>query len=365
MLVSLPLWDELNKESAVSAWTSLPTSVETEEALDALLTAPPPDLVEMMARIDGDIIVLGIGGKMGLTLGVLARRAIEAAGVRKSVIGVSRFSDPTGRDTLEAQGVETLSCDLLNRAAVDGLPRVENVIYMVGRKFGTKGAEPLTWASNVSIPDNVGQHFKESRLVVFSTGCVYPLVPAATGGCTEGVSPDPVGEYAQSCLGRERVFEHWSNTFATPLCLVRLNYAIDLRYGVLYDIGKRVFEGRPIDLGVSHFNAIWQGDANHWALRCLEHCASPAKALNVTGPETASVRTVAEAFAELFGVGPDFVGEGTDGSMYLSNAAEAIAHFGYPSVPLMTMIRWQASWIQRGGRSLDKPTHFAVIDGEY
>lgn len=349
----------------MSAWMSRPASVETEEALDALLTTPPPDLVEMMARIDGDIIVLGIGGKMGLTLGLLARRAIEAADVRKSVIGVSRFSDSAVRDALEAQGIRTLPCDLLDRAAVAGLPRVKNVIYMVGRKFGTKGAEPLTWASNVSVPDNVGQHFTDSRLVVFSTGCVYPLVPAVTGGCTEGVAAEPVGEYAQSCLGRERVFEHWSNAFATPLCLVRLNYAIDLRYGVLHDIGRRVYEGRPVDLGVSHFNAIWQGDANHWALRCLEHCASPANVLNVTGPETASVRSVAEAFAELFGVGVDFVGERAGGCMYLSNAAEAIAHFGNPSVPLTAMIRWQADWIQRGGRSLDKPTHFAVVDGEY
>ncbi|MBN1249074.1 MAG: NAD(P)-dependent oxidoreductase [Anaerolineae bacterium] len=295
----------------------------------------------------------------------MARRAIDEAGVAKTIYGISRFSDPASQDALASAGVRTVSCDLLDREAVAQLPKVANVIYMVGRKFGTRGAQALTWATNVSVPDNVSHHYRESRIVVFSTGCVYPLVPVSSGGCTEGTPPDPVGEYAQSCLGRERVFSYWSETWGTPVCFMRLNYAIDLRYGVLYDIGFRVFSGKPVDLTVSHFNAIWQGDANDWALRCLEACASPPSILNVTGPETVSVRFVAEAFARLFGVQATFTGDGSGGRMYLSNAAAAVERFGYPSVPLMTMIRWQAAWIQGGGRSLHKPTHFGVVDGDF
>lgn len=345
--------------------TDLPDKIADEGELDALLSRPSPALVAAMAALQGDIVILGIGGKMGASLGVMARRAIEEAGIAKDVYGVSRFSDAASRGYLASEGVRTVACDLLDRDAVARLPQADNVIYMVGRKFGTSGAEPLTWATNVSVPDYVSHHYRGSRLVAFSTGCVYPLVSAASGGCSERVPPDPVGEYAQSCLGRERVFSYWSNRWGTPVCLVRLNYAIDLRYGVLYDIGARVFAGQPVDLTVSHFNAIWQGDANDWALRCLKLCASPPKVLNVTGPETVAVRYVAETFAELFGVKVRFTGEDSASRMYLSNAAEAMDRFGYPSVPLMTMIRWQADWIERGGRSLNKPTHFGVVDGEY
>ena len=236
---------------------------------------------------------------------------------------------------------------------------------MAGRKFGTQGEEDLTWAMNVIAPDNVATHFRDSRIVAFSTGCVYPLVSVASGGCTEDIPPDPVGEYAQSCLGRERVFSYHSRIHGTPVCLVRLNYAIDLRYGVLFDIGKRVYEGQPVDLTTSHANVIWQGDANNQALLCLEHATSPATALNVTGPETVSVRYVAETFAHLFERDVHFTGNDEDSRMYLNNAAKATALFGYPTVPLMQMIRWQADWIKAGGRSLDKPTHFEVTDGQY
>ncbi len=345
--------------------SSYPEVIRDERALNGYLTTPSPALIAMMANLKGDIIILGIAGKMGQTLGVMARRAIEASGVSRTVYGVSRFSDPSSRNYLEAAGVRTIPCDLLDREALVRLPQADNVIYMVGRKFGTRGTEALTWATNVSVPDFVSYHYRHSRIVVFSTGCVYPLVSVSSGGCTEDTAPDPVGEYAQSCLGRERVFGHWSHTWGTPLCLMRLNYAIDLRYGVLYDIAARVYAGKPVDLSVSHFNVIWQGDANGWALHCLDACASPPRVLNVTGPETVSVRFVAETFASLFGTTVTFTGQETGAHMYLSNAAQAFELFGYPSVSLMSMIKWQAAWIQRGGRALDKPTHFGVVDGEF
>jgi nucleoside-diphosphate-sugar epimerase len=345
--------------------SALPKTIPDETTLDELLSRPTPALTALMQRLEGDLIIPGIAGKMGVTLGMLAARTIAAAGVRKRVIGVARFTDKTARATLETYGVETLHCDLLDREAVAALPRVPNVIYMAGRKFGTQEDTDLTWALNVIAPENVAQHFRDSRIVAFSTGCVYPLVTAASGGCTEDEPPAPVGEYAQSCLGRERVFGYHSRIHGARVCLVRLNYAIDLRYGVLHDIGQRVYAGLPVDLSASHFNAIWQGDANRQALLCLEHCTVPAAILNVTGPETISVRFVAETFGRLFGREARFTGHDENARMYLSNAATATALFGYPSVTLMQMIRWQAEWIKAGGRTLDKPTHFEVTDGKF
>ena len=244
------------------------------------------------------------------------------------------------------------------------LPQVPNVIFMAGRKFGTAGNEGLTWAMNVLAPANAACHFAASRIVAFSTGCVYPLTPVAGGGCTETDPPDPLGEYSQSCLGRERIFEHYSNTQRTPVCLLRLNYAIDMRYGVLYDIGRKIWEGQPVDLTMGHFNAIWQGDVNNQTLLALEYCAAPVNILNITGPETIPVRFVAEQFGELFGKKATFTGTPGDIAL-LSNSAKATARFGYPSVPLQRMIRWVAAWLQSGGRSLNKPTHFETNNGRY
>ena len=343
----------------------LPQMIDSEDALDALLAEPSEALTALMPRLRGDIIVLGIGGKMGTTLGVAAAHAICQAGCAKRVFGVSRFSAPEARAYLEDHGVRTIPCDLLDQSGVAQLPQVENVIYMVGRKFGTGGSEYLTWATNVLVPSNVASHFRDSRLVVFSTGCVYPLVKPASGGCTEATPPDPVGEYAQSCLGRERILEYWSRATGCQMCFLRLNYAVGLRYGVLYDIGCRVYAGDPVDLAVSHVNLIWQGDANRQALLALELCDTPPAILNVTGPETAPVRSIAERFAELFDTEARFVGEASERGMYLSNAGEAAARFGYPSVPLDTMIRWQADWIRRGGPVLEKPTHYGVTDGQF
>jgi len=341
-----------------------PERIDSEEQLDELLTLPSPPLIEMTGRLQGNIIILGIGGKMGVTLGILAARAIREAGFAARVVGVSRFSDPAAREKLNAAGIETVACDLLDQQAVAKLPRIENVIYMAGRKFGTGGAEPLTWAMNAAVPTNIVQHFRESRIVAFSTGCVYPLVSPACGGCTEETDPAPMGEYAQSCLARERVFQHYSFANATPVCLFRLNYAIDLRYGVLHDIARKVWRDEPVNVASGHFNCIWQGDANTMALRCLEQCASPAAILNVTGPQTLSTREVAMAFGTIMGRTPRFAGAESD-TAYLSNPARAMRLFGGTSVSSDRMIAWNAHWVMAGGRSLDKPTHFEVTDGAF
>ncbi len=338
--------------------------MHTEESLELALSEPTPALVEMMNRLEGDIIILGIAGKMGISLGRMAVRAIEAAGVAKRVIGVSRFSEAGSREKCESYGMQTNVCDLSDPAAVAQLPDVPNVIFMAGRKFGTQGNKGLTWVMNVLVPGNVAAKYSTSRIVAFSTGCVYPLISVDQIGCDETVEPDAVGEYAQSALGRERIFGYYAENHGTQVNLFRLNYAIDLRYGVLHDIGQKVWRGEEIDLTVGYFNCIWQADANDIALRCLEACESPALALNVTGPETHSVRWAAEEFGRRFNKSPKFRGSET-GKCYLSNPAEAISRFGYPRVGPAEMIAMTADWIRNDGKSLGKPTHFEVADGKY
>ena len=343
----------------------LPKKIQSEEQLDELLSRPPAGVIELMDRLDGDLLILGIGGKMGSTLGKMASRALGNFGKKMKIIGVSRFSDPSVQASLEIAGVKTLKCDLLDPESVNALPQVKNVIYMAGKKFGTASDQAITWAENVAAPNHVGYHFRNSNIVVFSTGCVYPLVSASSSGSIESDPPEPIGEYAQSCLGRERIFQFWGRKFNIPICLFRLNYAVDLRYGVLHDIGRKVYDGLPVDLSASHFNAIWQGDACAQALYCLEHCSSPVNIINVTGPEILSTRFVANEFANSFGKDVHFVGEDKTSIIYLSNAAKAALLFGYPTVPALAMIHWQAEWIRMGGRSLGKPTHFEVTDGNF
>jgi nucleoside-diphosphate-sugar epimerase len=343
----------------------LPDLIQTEEQLDDLLTIPSGALRDMMDRLEGDLIILGIGGKMGATIGRMALRAAAACGKIKKIIGVSRFSSPDVRHILDQAGIQTIACDLLDPQAIQDLPQVPNVIYMAGKKFGTSSDRPATWAANVAAPNHVAQHYQSSRIVVFSTGCVYPLVPVFSGGSVERDPPAPVGEYAQSCLGRERIFEFWSRQNNTPICLFRLNYAVDLRYGVLHDIALNVINNRPVDVTASHFNVIWQGDACARALLCLEHCNTPPQVLNITGPEILSVRQVAVQFGRFFNADPRFEGDDGMSRMYLSNTSRADALFGPPWVPAQKLIQWQAGWIAAGGRSLAKPTHFEVIDGNY
>lgn len=328
------------------------------------LLQPSEALISDMAALDGDILILGAGGKMGPALAHLAKQAIDKAGGSKKVMAVARFTEVGLQDSLEQQGIETYQADLLDDEQLAALPYAENVLYLAGTKFGTTGNESLTWAMNTYLPGRVAQRYKDARIVAFSTGNVYPLVPVLSGGADENTLPQPVGEYAQSCLGRERMFQHFAAKYNTPLLIYRLNYANDVSYGVLLEIARAVKEGRPIDLGMGHVNVIWQGDANEMALRALHHCAMPAKILNITGPETLSIRWVAEQFGSLFGQEPLFTGQEQETAL-LNNAAEAFKLFGYPRVSLMQMMELLAGWLNEGGKTLNKPTHFQERNGQF
>lgn len=328
------------------------------------MSSPSDALISSFAKLSGTMLVLGIGGKMGHTLGRQAKRAADAAGSKLRIVGVSRFSNPDVRRQLEAHGIETEVCDLLDRTQVNSLPDADFIVFMAGRKFGTSGSEAVTWAMNTMVPVHVIDRFRNAQIVAFSTGCVYPFVPLDSGGSRECDPVGPVGEYAVSCLGRERIFEYAASSHDTPVCLIRLNYAIDLRYGVLQDIAGPVFNRQPVNLSVPAFNAIWQGDATDQILRSFELCASPASFLNITGPETMSTRAVAEAFAERFELPCTFTGEPSDRAL-LSNATRALSLMGYPRVPMGTMIDWTADWIAGSGRNLGKPTHFETRDGSF
>jgi len=338
--------------------------IRTEAELEDLLTTPSAQDVEAIGKLTGTLMVLGAGGKMGPTLAIRAQRAVEKAGTKLRVVAVSRFSDAAAEKRLQEAGVETLKADLLDRAQVETLPEAEQVIFMAGRKFGSTGAEWLTWAMNAYVPALVAERYRAAKIVAFSSGNVYPLVPVTSGGATEADPPDPVGEYAQSVLARERLFQYFSGKYGTPCCLLRLNYAIDLRYGVLLDIGQKVFERRPVELGMAAVNVIWQGDANSVCLRSFAVCESPPLILNLTGPETLSVRWIAERFGEIFGIEPVFEGTEADTAL-LNNAGRCHQLFGYPSVTPRQMIEWIAAWIQAGGPTLGKPTHFETRDGKF
>ncbi|MEO6135969.1 MAG: NAD-dependent epimerase/dehydratase family protein, partial [Ginsengibacter sp.] len=295
------------------------------------LLLPSDALVSDITKLDGDILILGAGGKMGPALAKLAIQSIKKSGVNKKVIAASRFSEPGLQDELNALGVETHSVDLLEEDQLQKLPDVKNVLYLAGTKFGTTGKESFTWAMNSYLPGRVAEKFKNSRIVVFSTGNVYPLTKVALGGASESILPLPIGEYAQSCLGRERVFQYSSAKYNTPILIYRLNYANDTTYGVLLEIAKSVLANKPIDLRMGNVNVIWQGDANEYALRSLHHCNVPAKILNITGPETLSVWWIAEEFGKLLGQKPSFINE-EESTALLSNASEAFRLFGYPKV---------------------------------
>jgi nucleoside-diphosphate-sugar epimerase len=309
-------------------------------------------------------MLLGVGGKMGPSLARLAMNAIKVAGVKKKVIGASRFSSGGLKQELESDGIETISVDLLNDQQLQQLPDVKNIIYMAGNKFGTFGNEHFTWAMNSYLPGRVAEKYKNSRIVVFSTGNVYPFTPVTQGGVTEEHPTGPVGEYGQSCLGRERVFEHFSHKYDIPMAIYRLNYAIDLRYGVLLEIAKSVKAGKAIDITMGHANCNWQGDANEIAIRALNVCNTPPTVLNVSGPETISLRWAATMFAHRFGIEPVFIGEEAPTAL-LSNSAKAHQLFGYPKVSLRQMIDWIAEWMIADGQTWDKPTHFQEREGKY
>ena len=347
--------------------TPLPAIPRDEAALDDLLSRPDPGAVHALERHPGDVLVLGAAGKMGPSLARMLRRAADEADGRpdaRRIIGVSRFSSPHARHALDAVGVETIPCDLLDADAVRDLPDAPNIIFMAGQKFGTRDAPSATWAANTAVPTLVASRFARSRIVAFSTGNVYPLTPATTLGSKETDTPAPVGEYAVSCLGRERIFEHFSARHRAPVAIVRLNYAIDLRYGVLIDVALAVHRGEPVDLRMGHVNVIWQGDANARAIACLAHAAVPPFVVNVTGTEVLAVRDVARRFGERFGREPRFAGEEAPDAL-LSDTTLMRRTIGPPATTVDWMIDAVAEWIAAGNPLLGKPTSFQTRDGRF
>jgi nucleoside-diphosphate-sugar epimerase len=333
------------------------------EELESRLSEPSGRVVEALSRLNGDIVVLGVGGKMGPSLARMARRAFDGAGVAWRVIGVSRFGYKETRTYLEKHRIETIECDLLDEAAVARLPDAPCIVFMAGMKFGSSGREGLTWAMNTHVPSIVCQRYPKSRIVAFSTGNVYGLAPVNGGGSHEVDALKPVGEYAMSCLGRERMFEYYSARNGTPVVILRVNYASELRYGVLLDLAQKVWRGEPIDLAMGYFNTIWLADANAMALQAFEQASSPPTVLNVTG-EIQSARDVCEQFGRLFAKTPKFIGQPTDTAL-LSNPAKASSTFGPPNIKTEQMIEWVAQWVQSNGPVLNKPTHFESRDGRF
>lgn len=339
---------------------SLPRTIESVQDLDDLLCRPTAALIDDLKRVEGDIMILGVAGKMGATVAGLAK----AADPSRRVIGVARFSDAGVKAWLEARGIETIACDLLDEGQLAALPRAPNIIFMAGRKFGAGGDLALTWAMNVHLPALVAQAFSRARIVAFSTGCVYPFAPFSGRGANEDTPLDPPGEYAQSCVGRERMFEYFSKRYDTPGVLFRLNYAIDMRYGVLHDIAAKIARRAPIDVSMGYVNFIWQGDAAAQALRCLRLCATPPAPLNVSGPEILSVRDLAARLGERLGLEPIIKGQESK-TAWLTDTSKAVSLFGLPVVDTDHMIAWTADWVARDMPNYGKPTKFEVRDGRY
>ena len=339
--------------------STLPSRIESVEDLEEILSRPSPQLVKFAGDLNGDIMILGAGGKIGPSMVRMARRMMDQADAKGKVFAVAKSLPKNQLD-----GVDYLVCDLLDIEAVRQLPRAANLIFMAGRKFGSTGSEHLTWAINTIVPYHVARTFTDSRVVVFSTGCVYPLMDVGTGGATESTPLDPIGEYAMSCLGRERMFDYCSFTAGVKVLQFRLNYAVEPRYGVLLDVATKVYRGQPVDVTTGFANVLWQGDVCDQAIRSLALAESPPRVLNVTGPETISIRWLAEEFGRRMGKTPTITAQ-ENGRGYLSNATQANAIFGNPSVSLGTLIDWTAAWVSSGGEILGKPTHFETQDGKY
>jgi nucleoside-diphosphate-sugar epimerase len=338
--------------------------VKTVKELESLLSTPAEPVVHALTQLKGDLLLLGAGGKLGPSLAHMARRASDAAGVKRQIIAVSRFASPSTTAKLEAAGIKTIACDLLDENGLNRLPDAPNVIYLAGMKFGTSGNKPLTWALNSYLPALVCQKFRGSRIVALSTGNVYGMVPVTGEGSKESDSPAPVGEYAMSCLGRERIFEYFSRELKIQVSVIRLNYACDLRYGVLVDLAQRIWNSETVDLSMGHFNTIWQADANAMILLSLLQTTCPPFVLNVTGPESLSVQAVCARLAKLMKREPCLVGEPAPTAL-LSNAQAAFKLFGPPAVDSERLLRWVADWVMHDRPTLQKPTHFESRDGKF
>jgi hypothetical protein len=341
-----------------------PEIIKDEAQLDSILTQPSSALCSFIPKVTSPLVILGAGGKMGPTLAALAKHAADIAGHPLEVIAISRYSNDTTRQWLENNGVQTVTADLAEAGQWSSLPDSRNVIYLVGQKFGTEDNPGLTWTMNTLLPAYACERYTHCRIVALSTGCVYPLVPVTDGGATEETSPEPIGEYAGACLARERIFEYQSAKHDISTSIIRLNYAIDLRYGVLYDIAQKIWQEVPIDLAMGHFNCIWQGDANERIIRSLGHCSPSPNILNLTAPGTQSVRAVAEKLGQLLERESTFTGTESS-TAWLNNPARATELFGQPETTLDTMLQWTAHWTKSEGPSLGKPTHFEVRDGKY
>jgi nucleoside-diphosphate-sugar epimerase len=342
----------------------LPERIETEPDLDDLLTRPRPVLTEFIRSVRSPLLILGAGGKMGPTLAVLARRAAQQAGHTLDILTVSRFSCERSRCWLEERGVRTASCDLMDGESLKQLPDAENIIYLVGLKFGTTQNPAATWAVNTLVPANVCVRFPGSQIVALSSGSIYPLTAVNHGGAVETEPLTPLGEYANACVARERIFEYFSHQDGTPIALIRLFYAVELRYGVLVDLAQKVFTGQSVDLTMGSFNWIWQGDANEMILRSLVLASTPPTPFNLTGTRIQSVQETALKFGELFGKPVTFTGQEAPTAL-LGDTTRLRQQLGEPAMPIEPVMRWIAHWIQQQGRLLDKPTHFEVRDGRY
>lgn len=338
--------------------------ITTLDQLEDAISEPTQGVVDALRRLQGDILLLGAGGKIGPSLARMAKRASDAAGGGRKIIAADTFPNPALQSQMEALGIEAIKCDLLDRAQLDALPDAPNVIFMIGMKFGATGQEALTWALNAYLPGMVCERYCSSRVLAYSTGNIYGLTPVTLGGSVETDAPNPVGEYAMSALGRERIFQHFSLKRGLPVGIIRLNYANELRYGVLVDVAQKVWAGEPVDVTMGNANVIWQADANAMVLQSFEHCASPAFVVNLAGPELVSVRRAAEQFGEIMGKQVTITGSEASDAL-LSNGQLGHRLFGYPRVGLQQMLHWIAAWVMRGGESLGKPTHFESREGKF
>jgi len=332
------------------------------DRVDHFLAEPTEGVLKTLRESTGDFMVLGAGGKMGATVALMLKKGLEKLGRSEKVIAVSRFSDAAARAKFE--GIETISCDLLDREAVQQLPEAPNVFFLAGQKFGTSSGPELTWAMNAVVPAHVAEKFRRSRIVAFSTGCVYPFVPVSSGGSREEDEIAPTGDYANSCVARERLFTYFSKKHQTPVTIYRLNYSVEPRYGVLVDLGQKILAGEEIDVSMGYVNVIWQRDAVARAIQCLEVAACPPAVMNVTGPETLPVRHLAERLARALDCKAKITGKENE-TAWLNNAGLSFQLWGYPETPLDRIIEWTAAWLREGGATLNKPTHFETRDGKY